>query len=165
MKIMEIIAELKTNQVLDTPHERAWEVERKPGLPSSGVQIEREGDKVRVYATVNDQYKRDDDAEAAPDVVPLLRTWARVVIEELPKFVRDTDTSIKIEAHGKRAGVYARAMPQILDALQSVNTGWVYNKPWVNPRGGTLFTFSNYNYDKDRGAANWSDKRAVKPQP
>lgn len=160
MKSKEFIIELAVTPVSSDPHEKVWSVERGEGLPPSEVILAREGSKVRVYATVNDRYKKSDDAEYAKDAISLVRTWMRVIIEELPNFVRDTDSSIKIEAHGKRADIYSRFMPKILPRLQEVNTGWVYNKPYVNNIGATIFTFSNYNYDKDRGAANWSDKRA-----
>lgn len=158
MRANEFITELAAVPIESSPGAKAWDIVRKPGLPESELVIYREGDKVKVDATVGGGFNKDDDAEYAPDAVSLVRTWLRVTEEELPKFVRDTDTSIKIEAFGRRAGIYARSMPKILAGLQAVNPGWVYNKPWANSLGAMLFTFSNYNYDKPKDK--WIDKRA-----
>jgi hypothetical protein len=87
-----------------------------------------------------------------------MRAWKRTVIDELPQFIRPDDTSIKIEAEGKKIDIYSRIMPEILKVLQEVNPGWVYNGPrYLEDVKTMLFTFTNYNYNRPR--ENWIDKR------
>jgi hypothetical protein len=87
-----------------------------------------------------------------------MRAWKKTVIDELPKFIRPDDTSIKIEAQGKKIGIYSRIMPEILKVLQEVNPGWVYNGTrYIEDTEMMLFAFTNYNYNRPR--ENWIDKR------
>lgn len=154
----EVITELAVNLLHDSPNKKVWVVDREPGIPSSEIYIYREGSKVRVDAKVGGKYNKPEDAEHARDVIPLMRAWQRTVISELPKFIRPDDTSIRIEAHGKRAGIYSKIMPAILRALQEVNPGWVYNGPRKHQdMDATLFPFTNYNYNRSKD--NWIDKR------
>ncbi len=152
-----ILYEYTTTQVIDKENIKVWKIERDPKFPPSEVIIKREMSKIRVHASVDNEYIKGKNAEHANDSVLLLRTWLKVVLEELPKFVKDDDTSIRIEAHGKRANIYEKVMPKILTALQQVNPGWVYNESWVNNTGATFFTFTNYNYNKSRDK--WIDKK------
>jgi len=114
MRATEFITELAVNLLYDYPNRKAWRVDRESGKPSSDILIYREGSKVRIDAKVGGRYNKPEDAEHAGDVIPLMRAWKRTVIDELPKFIRPDDTSIRIEAHGKRAGIYSRIMPEIL---------------------------------------------------
>ena len=154
-----ILYEYDTTQITDKENLKVWKIERNPKFPPSEVIIIRDMSKVRVSASVDNEYIKGKNAEHANDSVLLLRTWLKVVLEVLPKFIKDDDTSIRIEAHGKRVNIYERVMPKILTALQQVNPGWVYNEPWVNNLGATFFTFTNYNYNKTRDK--WIDKRTT----
>ena len=158
MRATEFITELDVNQYYSYSNSKAWIIKRGPGKPNSELFIYREGSKVRIDAKVGGKYNKPKDAEHASDVIPLMRAWKRIVVSELPKFIRPDDTSIRIEAHGKRAGIYSRIMPEILKVLQEVNPGWIYNGS--NKYQGidaVSFTFTNYNYNRPR--ENWIDKR------
>jgi hypothetical protein len=158
MRATEFITELAVNLLYDYPNRKAWRVHREPDKPSSDLFIYREGSKVRIDAKVGGRYTKHEDAEHAGDVIPLMRAWKKTVIDELPKFIRPDDTSIKIEAQGKKIGIYSRIMPEILKVLQKVNPGWVYNGTrYIEDTEMMLFTFTNYNYNKPR--ENWIDKR------
>lgn len=158
MRATEFITELAVNLLYDVPNRKAWRVQREPDKPSSDLFIYREGSKVRIDAKVGGRYNKPEDAEHAGDVIPLMRAWKRTVIDELSKFIRPDDTSIKIEAQGKKIGIYSRIMPEILKVLQEVNPGWVYNGPrYIEDTEMMLFTFTNYNYNRPR--ENWIDKR------
>ena len=158
MRATEFITELAVNLLYDYPNRKAWRVQREPDKPSSDLFIYREGSKVRIDAKVGGKYNKPEDAEHADDVIPLMRAWKRTVIDELPQFIRPDDTSIKIEAQGKKIGIYSRIMPEILKVLQEVNPGWVYNgQRYIEDTEMMLFTFTNYNYNRPK--ENWSDKR------
>lgn len=158
MKSSEFLTELATSLVQDNPNKKVWTVQRQGDVPSSKIFIYRQLDKVRIDADVGGEFNKPDDAPYAKDAISLIRTWMRTIIEELPKFVKDTDTSIRIEAHGRRATIYARFMPAILEGLREVNPGWEYNGGrYVDNLDATLFTFSNFNYNKSRDK--WIDRR------
>ena len=158
MRVTEFITELAVNLLYDDPNRKVWRIQREPDKPSSDLFIYREGSKVRIDAKVGGKYNKPEDAEHADDVIPLMRAWKRTVIDELPQFIRPDDTSIKIEAQGKKIGIYSRIMPEILKILQEVNPGWVYNgQRYIEDTEMMLFTFTNYNYNRPR--ENWIDKR------
>ena len=158
MRATEFITELAVNLLYDDPNRKVWRIQREPDKPSSDLFIYREGSKVRIDAKVGGKYNKPEDAEHADDVIPLMRAWKRTVIDELPQFIRPDDTSIKIEAQGKKIGIYSRIMPEILKILQEVNPGWVYNGTrYIEDTEMMLFTFTNYNYNRPR--ENWIDKR------
>jgi hypothetical protein len=158
MRATEFITELDVNQYYNFPNRKAWSINRGPGKPSSDLFIYREGTKVRIDAKVGGRYTKHEDAEYASDVIPLMRAWKRTVISELPQFIRPDDTSIRIEAQGKKIGIYSRVMPEILKVLQKVNPGWYYNgSRYLEDIEIMLFTFTNYNYN--RPMENWIDKR------
>jgi len=158
MRTTEFITELAVNLLYDYPNRKAWRVQREPNKPISDLFIYREGSKVRIDAKVGGRYTKDEDAEHASDVIPLMRAWQRTVLSELSQFIRPDDTSIRIEAQGKKVGIYSRIMPEIRKVLQAVNPGWVYNGPrYIEDTKTTLFTFTNYNYNRPR--ENWIDKR------
>jgi hypothetical protein len=158
MRATEFITELAVSVLHDHPNSKAWRVQREHNKPSSDLFIYRKDSKISIFANVGGKYNKPEDAEHAGDVIPLMRAWKRTVIDELPQFIRPDDTSIKIEAEGKKIDIYSRIMPEILKVLQEVNPGWVYNGPrYLEDVKTMLFTFTNYNYNRPR--ENWIDKR------